>query len=187
MSKRLGILLGIGLFALSTHARQIEKDSLNPNRIPDRIGEIKLNPDVTKEINFGTIFPGKQTMLKEKPALNVDATLPNIFPDKEKKEIRLSLCPYTPNTKYNYDPIYRKQIKIKGDTWKYGENFYMNMAFNMAASGGSSGGDLMLIFTKDFWDKKGRRRKARTLEVLQSYGDSTTVLIREEIKKAAIR
>ena len=39
------------------------------------------------------------------------------------------------------------------------------------------GFNFMYVFTKDFWDKKGRERRARTLEVLKTYGDSTTVLI----------
>ena len=39
----------------------------------------------------------------------------------------------------------------------------------------------MTIFTKDFWDKKGRNRRSRTLEVLKAYGDSTTVLLPEPI------
>lgn len=42
---------------------------------------------------------------------------------------------------------------------------------------GVGGLDLMTVFTKDFWDKKGRKARARTLEVLKAYGDSTTVLI----------
>ena len=52
----------------------------------------------------------------------------------------------------------------------------------VTVSGGTIGGlDLMTIFTKDFWDKKGRERRARTLEVLKAYGDSTTVLLPEPI------
>lgn len=42
---------------------------------------------------------------------------------------------------------------------------------------GIGGLDFMSIFTKDFWDVKGRERRARTLEVLKLYGDSTTRLI----------
>jgi hypothetical protein len=191
MSKRLGIFLGITLFSLLAHAQWNEKDSLNLGRI--------LNT------------AGKQVIADEKPAWNVDVTLPKVFP--EKREIRLSLRPYTANTKYNYDPIYQKRINIMGDTWKYGEGFripiaviYSNWAGtpfdpgirksreeieatglrynplarranNMAtgawvsASGGGQTVDLMAPFTKDFWDRKGRKRRARTLEVLQSYGD----------------
>lgn len=52
----------------------------------------------------------------------------------------------------------------------------------VTVNGGTIGGlDLMTIFTKDFWDKKGRNRRSRTLEVLKAYGDSTTVLLPEPI------
>lgn len=48
----------------------------------------------------------------------------------------------------------------------------------VSINGGTiSGLDLMTVFTKDFWDKKGRERRERTLEVLRSYGDSTTIMI----------
>ena len=50
--------------------------------------------------------------------------------------------------------------------------------------GGTIGGlDLMAVFTKNFWDKKGRDRCERTLEVLRAYGDSTTVLINKPIEQ----
>ena len=216
MSKRLGIFLNISFFSLLVHAQWSEKDSLNLGRMLNMDGEIELNPNVVKEIDFGT-FAGMQVTADEKPALKFDVTLPKVFPDK--KEIKLSLRPYTANTKYNYDPIYQKKINIKSDTWKYGEKFRMNLAFiysnwakapfdpgirksldeieatgmrynplanranNMAvgswgpAAGSGLSGDFAAFFTRDFWDKKGRKRRDRTLEVLQSYGDSITTLI----------
>lgn len=51
-----------------------------------------------------------------------------------------------------------------------------------AGGGGISGMDLMAPFTREFWNFKGRRRRARTLEVLKMYGDSTTVLIKHPVK-----
>ena len=51
---------------------------------------------------------------------------------------------------------------------------------------GTIGGlDLMAVFTKDFWNKTGRDNRARTLEVLRTYGDSTTVLINKPIEQIA--
>ena len=41
----------------------------------------------------------------------------------------------------------------------------------------------MTPFTREFWNFKGRRRRARTLEVLKAYGDSTTVLIKHPVKE----
>ncbi len=52
-----------------------------------------------------------------------------------------------------------------------------------AAGVGIGGLDLMAVFTKDFWDKKGRERRARTLEVLRTYGDSTTVLVNRPVEQ----
>ena len=37
-------------------------------------------------------------------------------------------------------------------------------------------------FTKEFWNVKGRKRRARTLEVLRAYGDSITVRGKEPVK-----
>ena len=45
-----------------------------------------------------------------------------------------------------------------------------------ANGGGISGLDLMTPFTREFWNFKGCKRRARTLEVLKAYGDSITVL-----------
>ena len=42
-----------------------------------------------------------------------------------------------------------------------------------ANGGGTSGLDLITPFTREFWNFKGRKRRARTLEVLKAYGDST--------------
>ncbi len=44
-----------------------------------------------------------------------------------------------------------------------------------ASGGGISGLDLMTPFTREFWNFKGRKRRARTLEVLKAYGDSITL------------
>lgn len=57
-------------------------------------------------------------------------------------------------------------------------------ASRVTLNGGTiSGLDLMTAFTKDFWSKKGQDRRARTLEVLKAYGDSTTVLMNKPIEQ----
>ncbi len=53
--------------------------------------------------------------------------------------------------------------------------------------GAPTGYDLMTPFSKDFWDKKGRLRRLRTLEVLSQYGDSTTVNVAAPVVKPAVR
>jgi len=44
---------------------------------------------------------------------------------------------------------------------------------------------LRAVLTKDFGKKTGRDNRARTLEVLRTYGDSTTVLINKPIEQIA--
>ena len=43
----------------------------------------------------------------------------------------------------------------------------------------------MAVFTKNFLDKKGKERRERTLEVLRTYGDSTTVLVNRPVEQIA--
>ena len=166
---------------------------------------------------------GKQQMSLERQWLDFNTTLPEI-PNTPKKKVILTLRPYTANTKYNWDPVYQKKIKIDKNTWRGAPFYELKMlriysdwaktplekgirksideieatglryrvterANNMAvgswqgASGGSGfSGDFMTPFTKEFWNVKGRKRRARTLEVLRAYGDSTTVLIKEPVK-----
>lgn len=198
------------------------QDSLRLRRLLDGEGEIKLNPEVLKEMGVQEPL-GKQQMSLERQWLDFNTTLPEI-PNTPKKKVILTLRPYTANTKYNWDPVYQKKIKIDKNTWR-GDPFYelkmlriysdwaktplekgirksideieatglryrvTERANNMAvgswqgASGGSGfSGDFMTPFTKEFWNVKGRKRRARTLEVLRAYRDSTTVLIKEPVK-----
>lgn len=60
-----------------------------------------------------------------------------------------------------------------------------NMAVGSWRGTGSSGftGDFMRPFTKEFWNRKAARRRARTLEVLKAYGDSVSARRKEAIIK----
>ena len=198
------------------------QDSLRLRRLLDGEGEIKLNPEVLKEMGVQEPL-GKQQISMEKQWLDFNTTLPEI-PNTPKKKVVLTLRPYTATTKYNWDPVYQKKIKIDKDTWR-GDPFYelkilriysdwaktpfekgvrksmdeieatgmryrmTERANNMAvgslqgASGGLGfSGDFMAPFTKEFWNVKGRKRRARTLEVLRAYGDSVTVRGKEPVK-----
>lgn len=173
------------------------QDSLRLNRLLKGEGEVKLNPEVLQELEMNNSLG---------------------TPKAPEKKVVLTLRPYTANTKYNWDPIYQKKIKVDKDTWR-GDEFYAlkilmiptnwakhpfdagpretveqieatglryrvteranNMAvggWQGASGGGISGLDLMTPFTREFWNFKGRKRRARTLEVLKAYGDSITVL-----------
>ena len=229
MKRIVFLMLSLGM-AVTLHAQWTAKDSVNLQRILNGKEDIKLNMDAVKQIDFNS-SPTVPKMSKERPGLRLDETLPQVL---EKKKVVLTLRPYTANTKYNWDPIYQKKIRVDADTWR-GDPFvelYQTVPSNwvydkgirssyeeirssglrhnlfgerangmmvptqsmvhtsamklgksgVTVNGGTIGGlDLMTIFTKDFWDKKGRNRRSRTLEVLKAYGDSTTVLLPEPI------
>lgn len=80
-------------------------------------------------------------------------------------------------TSYAISPLNGNSISLGG-----------GKSMTNTGSGSVVGGlDLMSVFTLDFWDKAGRRREERTLEVLRNYGDSTTVLYNKEIITPFIR
>lgn len=240
--KRLMMFLLICPTILLARAQWTAKDSLNLLRILNGDGELKLNPEAVKQIDFGKVM-GAPMQAKEKNWLLPDESLPSVLPDK--KKLVLTLRPYTANTRFDWDPIYQKKIKVDKDTWR-GDEFYAmkmlknytnwaknpmdggggyrssmdeirasgiryvqlgeranNMMVNkvqmvgtgiplgkggVTMNGGTIGGlNLMAIFEKSFWDKKGNERRARTLEVLKAYGDSTSVGFPEAILSPAIR
>ena len=219
MKRTVFLMLSLGM-AVTLHAQWTAKDSVNLQRILNGKEDIKLNMDAVKQIDFNS-SPTVPKMSKERPGLRLDETLPQVL---EKKKVVLTLRPYTANTKYNWDPIYQKKIRVDADTWR-GDPFvelYQTVPSNWAknvydkgirisyeeirssglrhnlfgerangmmvptqsmvhtsamklgksgvtVNGGTIGGlDLMTIFTKDFWDKKGRNRRSRTLEVLKA-------------------
>ena len=198
------------------------QDSLRLHRLLNGGGEVKLNPDVLKEI--GADAPsGSPKADVHKTWLDFNTALP-VMPRMPEKKVVLTLRPYTANTKYNWDPIYQKKITVNKNTWR-GDPFYElttrfiysdwaktpmdagpresieqieatglrymvteranNMAVGSWRGTGSSGftGDFMRPFTKEFWNRKAARRRARTLEVLKAYGDSVSARRKEAIIK----
>lgn len=198
------------------------QDSLRLQQLLKGNEEVKVNPDALKELEMN--FLGTPRVSTKKSWMNFDNTLPTSLQEEPKKKIKLTLRPYATNTKYNWDPVYQKKIKIEENTWR-GDSFYelkqllvytnwaknpldaglresveqieatglryrvTERANNMAvgswqgAGGGGIGNlDLMTPFTREFWNFKGRKRRARTLEVLRTYGDSTTFMIQEPIE-----
>lgn len=235
MNKRLNLFFFLCAAALAAHAQWAPKDSLNLQRVLQGEGEVKLNSNVVKQINFGS-FVGEPLMSTDKPALKYDAKLPLPEAKIEKKEIKLSLLVYGPHVKFNYDPVYKRKIKVGPDTWK-GDSLihlvtlkrYTNKAYkpfdkeerksvsdieatglrynpigerangmavgvwqnvppekgkiSTSMSGSTIGSlDFMKPFTREYWDRAGRKRRERTLELLEHYGDSTTTSIKEELK-----
>ena len=198
------------------------QDSLHLRRFLSGEGEVRLNPDVLKEIGIDSpLGSPKEDM--NKSWLEFDSSLP-VMPQMPEKKVVLTLRPYTANTKYNWDPVYQKKITVNKNTWRSSPFYeltklkiYTNWAKrpldagpresveqieatglrymvteranNMAVGGwrgvGGVGisGDFMAPFTKDFWNIKGRKRRARTLEVLKTYGDSISVRRNDAIIK----
>ena len=183
------------------------QDSLHLRRFLSGEGEVRLNPDVLKEIGIDSpLGSPKEDM--NKSWLEFDSSLP-VMPQMPEKKVVLTLRPYTANTKYNWDPVYQKKITVNKNTWRSSPFYeltklkiYTNWAKrpldagpresveqieatglrymvteranNMAVGswrgvgGGGISGDFMAPFTKDFWNIKGRKRRARTLEVLKT-------------------
>ena len=198
------------------------QDSLHLRRFLSGEGEVRLNPDVLKEIGIDSpLGSPKEDM--NKSWLEFDSSLP-VMPQMPEKKVVLTLRPYTANTKYNWDPVYQKKITVNKNTWRSSPFYeltklkiYTNWAKrpldagpresveqieatglrymvteranNMAVGGwrgvggGGISGDFMPPFTKDFWNIKGRKRRARTLEVLKTYGDSISVRRNDAIIK----
>ena len=198
------------------------QDSLHLRRFLSGEGEVRLNPDVLKEIGIDSpLGSPKEDM--NKSWLEFDSSLP-VMPQMPEKKVVLTLRPYTANTKYNWDPVYQKKITVDKNTWRSSPFYeltklkiYTNWAKrpldagpresveqieatglrymvteranNMAGGGwrgvggGGISGDFMAPFTKDFWNIKGRKRRARTLEVLKTYGDSISVRRNDAIIK----
>lgn len=191
------------------------QDSLKLQLLLKGNGEVKVNPDALKELEMNIL--GTPEVSVNKSWMDFDLTLPTSLQEEPKKTIKLTLRPYTANTKYNRDPVYQKKIKIDENTWRTDPYYELKHLFictnrakppldvgpresieqveatgqryrvteradNMAvggwqkAGGGCSfSGDFMAPFTREFWNFKGRKRRARTLEALKTYGDSTTV------------
>lgn len=198
------------------------QDSLHLRRFLSGEGEVRLNPDVLKEIGIDSpLGSPKEDM--NKSWLEFDSSLP-VMPQMPEKKVVLTLRPYTANTKYNWDPVYQKKITVNKNTWRSSPFYeltklkiYTNWAKrpldagpresveqieatglrymvteranNMAVGGwrgvgdGGISGDFMAPFTKDFRNIKGRKRRARTLEVLKTYGDSISVRRNDAIIK----
>ena len=198
------------------------QDSLHLRRFLSGEGEVRLNPDVLKEIGIDSpLGSPKEDM--NKSWLEFDSSLP-VMPQMPEKKVVLTLRPYTANTKYNWDPVYQKKITVDKNTWRSSPFYeltklkiYTNWAKrpldagpresveqieatglrymvteranNMAVGGwrgvggGGISGDFMAPCAKDFWNIKGRKRRARTLEVLKTYGDSISVRRNDAIIK----
>jgi hypothetical protein len=176
MNKRNLLTLYLLLITTATlfAQRPVERDSIRLQVLPN--GDILL------------LTP---KMSSEKPWLDIDESLPTL-PGLPKANPRLTLHPYTTNTRFDWDPVYQRKIVINKDTWRkdpfyhiYGKPMKLSgeageapvimVSVNNGAMTGFNGGgavfsgDLLQFFTKEFWSFRLRRNRARTLEVLKNY------------------
>lgn len=165
----LGCFLWVLYFPLCAQDRT-QQDSLQLQEVLHGDGELKLNPEALREL-----WESPQMMSTDKPWMDFDCTLPKLSEEKPKQKMVLTLRPYKPTTRYNWDPILQKEIKVDEDTWKGPFQKFKSVEQQFARVGVGGGMDLMKPFTREFWDFKGRKRRIRTLEALRAYGDSVTI------------
>lgn len=168
--KRLVCLFGLlaGLVCPLCAQDWTPEDSLRLRHLLEGDGEIKLNPHALKELERSF---GQPKASEEKSWLRFDETLPHTPTEKQKKA-RLVLRPYTGYTSYNWDPIRQCKIDIDKPTWQ--QNILRGIEQMAAGASAPSGHSFMAIFTKEFWNRNIKKRRAATLEALEAYGDSIT-------------
>lgn len=221
--KKLVFLCGLLLLVAGRLCAQswTAKDSLQLKKLLESPGEIVINRDVLKEVEDDRLY-GTPQLSTDKPWLEFDNTLPGVTDTPEQKnKVVLTLMPYTANTRYDWDPVRRRKIKIDKNTWRSDPFYEMKSLYiytNWAKTpldkgprntveqieatglryrvterangvavgswqrsdwgGGIMSGDLMKLFTKDFWNRRAMKNRKRTLEVLRMYGDSISVMQR---------
>ena len=119
MRKRLFISAVSLLLTVVCYAQWSVQDSLKLQKLLESSEELKLNPKAVRQIDFGSAV-GTPRMSEEKSWMMPDESLPEALP---KPKVMLTLMPYKANTRYNWDPIYQKKIKIDKNTWR-GDPFY---------------------------------------------------------------
>jgi len=201
LKKNLFLFCLFCFMALQVKAQWTVKDSIDLKKILGSDGEIKLNSNALKMLSKSLY--GKPEMILDKSWMQYDLTLPTTpFADKEEEEVedehplKISLNPYNANTKYNYDPVYKKTIRVSnayhGDITSLTRKnapgtTRANNAHFMMMGGGISGGfncDFSYISSKRFWNFRAKKARKRTLEVLQQYSDSAQLYLNIKIKDA---
>jgi hypothetical protein len=187
---RIRILFVLLTIAVSASAQQwTRSDSIRLDRLMNGDGELELSNRMPLQIDFGGGIMGSPMQPTEKSWMSADETLPSAIDGQEPLDMRavLTLHPYKPNTPYNYDPVRGRTFKVGRDTWRSNPYYALTSLRRYTNSTEPyrkvtpSGHDFSTVFTRDFWDRKGRLRRARTLLVLSQYGDSTTVALNKPI------
>lgn len=137
-------------------------------------GEIKINPDALRELEQNTLIdPPKLQPEAAKRWMEFDETLPTQLYRETERKVVLTLRPYTANTKYNYNPVYGKKIKVGKDTWRSDPFYAITHPYGSKVRMGGGGKtsiscDLMAPLAHDFWRFRHKKNRARTLLILKN-------------------
>ena len=88
-------------------------------------------------------------------------------------------------TGLRYNPVAERANNMAVGAWKFtpgSTNLGNSNVYTHLSGFGVGGLDFNAVFTREFWDKSIDKRRARTLEVLSQYGDSTTAHINQPIQ-----
>lgn len=131
---------------------------------------IRINLDVLRQLEQNTLI-GAPSVDAEKPWMQFDETLPVLPQREDKPKVRLTLRPYTANTKYNWDPVYQKKIKVGKDTWRSDPFYALTRSPRKVVMGSQAlvTTDLMAPFTREFWQFQHKKNRKRTLQLLKIY------------------
>lgn len=203
--KRLGIAIALCLTVQLSYSQVwTAQDSLRLRKLLDSKEELQLNKEAVRAIDFGGVTVAPK-MSEQKNWLLPDESVVGILPKSKTSSglmtwYKNNILPNwgtacwrkakTNNSIWSGTSVYALPNRIPYSEWKrslLAEGMYtpfdgirVGQAY---INGGTIGGlDLMAPFTKDFWDKKGRENRIRTLEVLRTYGDSATVSINRPIE-----
>lgn len=152
MVRRLFLLMGVSLMAFAGLCAQEwnAEDSLRLQELLQSEGEIKLNAKALKEM--GVELPEVVPLPVEyKPWLAYDASLPQV-----KKDIRTEVLTLR---HYGIDP-----------------NLLLGLHRKIQDGHAPKGYDLMLLFTREFWQFNRRKQRERTLTLLKSYSASENLI-----------
>lgn len=92
------------------------QDSLRLHQMLQGEGPLELNPEALRDLGVGD-FSADPLSCHENSWLGFRNDLPTL-PKEEKKKVILTLHPYTPNTRYDWDPVLQRKINIDKNTWR---------------------------------------------------------------------
>lgn len=148
-------------------------DSLRLQQLLEQEGEITIDRSLLAP-SGGTPMMGTPQHDGSKPWLDFNVSLPSVSQEESVSKPRLTLRPYNTRVRYDWDPVYQREIAVNKDTWRSdplsGFTSGLMARVSREPKAVPSGHDLMLLFTRDFWQFRQRRNRTRTLQVLQCYG-----------------